>query len=60
MRARQIDDKGERNLIAPRFVIYLWIELISKPTAENHTDEEVGGVRPPDTDFRNQWFHFSL
>lgn len=27
-----------------RLVIYLWIELISKPTAKNHT-EEVGGVR---------------
>lgn len=45
LRVRQIDDKGEQNLIAPCLVIYLWIELISKPTAENHTEEEVGGVR---------------
>lgn len=51
----------------PCLVTYLWIELISIPTAENHTEEEVGGVRStgvggggPHTDFRKQWFHFAL
>lgn len=38
------DDKDERNLIALSLIIHLWITLISKPTAENPTVEEVGGA----------------
>lgn len=41
----QADHRGERNVIALALITYLWIRLISKPTAEKHTVKEVGGVR---------------
>lgn len=41
----QADDEGERNVAAYSLIIYLWIWLISKPTAEKHTVKEAGGVR---------------
>lgn len=39
------DNKGERNVAALALITYLWIRLISKPTAEKHTVKEAGGVR---------------
>lgn len=41
----QADNKGERNVAALALITYLWIRLISKPTAEKHTVKEAGGVR---------------
>jgi len=41
----QIDNKGERNVAALALITYLWIRLISKPTAKKHTVKEMGGVR---------------
>lgn len=41
----QADNKVEWNVAALALITYLWIRLISKPTAEKHTVKEEGGVR---------------
>lgn len=41
----QADNKGERNVAVLALITYLWIRLISKPTAEKHTVKEAGGMR---------------
>lgn len=42
---KHADNKGERNVAALTLITYLWIRLISKPTAEEHTVKETGGAR---------------
>lgn len=49
------DDKDERNLIALALIIHLWIALISKPTAENPTVEEVGGASSAEGGIRRRF-----
>lgn len=49
------DDEDERNLIALSLIIHLWITLISKPTAENPTVEEVGGASSAEGGIRRRF-----
>lgn len=54
-KTKPTDDEDERNLIVLSLIIHLWTTLISKPTAENPTVEEVGGASSAEGGIRRRF-----